>query len=76
MTVKVIGGKSGEWLEEDIEAEFRPHFNLSQLNCPHILAVFGKRHHKCKIPPHLGYIYMEYAPFGDLSSLTPLTNNK
>jgi hypothetical protein len=48
----VIGGKNEAMLRDDIEDEFRPHLSLSQLDCPHILAVYGKSHRKRKIPPH------------------------
>lgn len=76
MTVKAIGDKDLANLMEEVEREFRPHHNVSQLGCPHILEAYGKSWRERSTLPHLGYIYMEYAPYRDLHDIIPWINDE
>lgn len=78
MTVKIIGSKSKTALHRAIVAETDPHMRASALKCPYILEAYGSsirfRRLRDNSPRlHLGYIYMEYAQFGDLIDLVNKT---
>lgn len=69
MVVKIIGDKSRSGLQEHIEREAIPHWTSSKLRSPHIVECYCYAYRWREHAPYLGYIYMEYAPFGDLTSL-------
>jgi hypothetical protein len=69
MTVKIVGDKNRPGLRRHIKREAQNHWEASQLKCPHISRCYSYPYRWREHAPHLGYIYMEYAPFGDLRSL-------
>jgi hypothetical protein len=69
MVVKILGGETYEEVKRDIDKEFGFHDAVSNKNCPHILNTWGHGYRIRSVAPQLGYIYMEYAPFGDLLNL-------
>ncbi|KAF1927363.1 uncharacterized protein M421DRAFT_177849 [Didymella exigua CBS 183.55] len=66
MTVKIIGDDDKARLKNAIDAETGPHKRLSRLKCPNIVQFYGSSFRDRGVTPHLGFIDMEYAPFGDL----------
>jgi hypothetical protein len=46
--------------------EFGLHLKLTAINCPYILRCFGSSVRERVSAPHLGYGYLEYAPWGDM----------
>lgn len=69
MAVKIVGDNDKERLKNDIDFEAKPHQRLSKLGCANIVEFYGSSFRDREVTPHLGYIYMEYAPFGDLHTL-------
>lgn len=72
MTVKVIGERTRDQVRNTVNTEAGIHLEASKLRCPHILECYGYGFRRAQVP-YLGYIYMEYAPFGDLFDLLQKT---
>lgn len=68
MVVKIIGAPDMKTVTHDLNREFDVQHKLSFKNCPSILDAYAKSTRQRDPRPHLGYIYMDYAPFGDLWS--------
>ncbi|CAE7187324.1 S-TKc multi-domain protein [Pyrenophora teres f. teres] len=69
MVVKIIGEKSVHRIRVQVGREYRTQEAVSGKGCPHILDVYGFSIRKRLRNPQLGYIFMEYAPFGTLLDL-------
>jgi hypothetical protein len=69
MIVKVQGADTYELAMRESQVEYVLHQRLSDLGCPHILRVYTNTVRQRTEAPHLGYIYMDYAPFGNLGEL-------
>jgi serine/threonine protein kinase len=55
---------------DDCKREVSVHYSISGKNCPHILDYYGcSVRQRDRLPRGLSYIYMEFAPFGDLRDL-------
>lgn len=65
-TVKIIGDDDLARLTRTINKEVAPHERLTTLGCEYIVKLLGSSFRQRDVAPHLGYIYMEYAPFGDV----------
>ncbi|PSN73839.1 kinase-like protein [Corynespora cassiicola Philippines] len=69
IAVKVQGSMTDEAAQRDNEEEYFYHKMLSDKNCPYIIKTYGVSLRQRPTPPSLGYIYTEYAAFGDLFTL-------
>lgn len=69
MVVKIVGHPDLDELEAEIKGEFNHHNLFSSHGCVNILKVYAHSIRERLSIPHLGYIYMEYAAFGDLEGL-------
>ncbi|CAO2651441.1 Nn.00g040110.m01.CDS01 [Neocucurbitaria sp. VM-36] len=69
MVVKIVGGTTIVHVQLDIENEFKHQRALSFRDCASMLDTYGYSIRERLQVPHLGYIYMDYAAFGDLRSL-------
>ncbi|KAA8617739.1 S-TKc multi-domain protein [Pyrenophora tritici-repentis] len=65
----MIGENSLANLEQAMAVEYDCHNSLSATECPHILDIYGCSLRPRLHPPHLGYLYIEYAEHGDLWDL-------
>ena len=68
MTVKIIGEKYKSSVKKLVQDEAEIHIEATRSQPPYVLGCYGystRQNH----PPFLGYIYMKYAPFGDLFNL-------
>ncbi|CBX97204.1 hypothetical protein LEMA_P103350.1 [Plenodomus lingam JN3] len=72
--VKILGGADMAQINRDIDEEYRHHARLTNRGCANILDLHGYSYRSRPIPPQLGYLYMEYAPYGDLSDLLKALN--
>lgn len=66
MVVKITGAPSLRRADIDLKREFKFQHDLSFKNCPSILDAYGSSLRNRDQAPYLGYIYMDFAPFGDL----------
>ncbi|EFQ87014.1 hypothetical protein PTT_17612 [Pyrenophora teres f. teres 0-1] len=69
MIVKIQGEKTAQMIRKNMKYEFDLHERLTRKGCRHIVDVYGVSYRRGHSPPMLGYVYMEYAPFGDLRRL-------
>ncbi|KAF2821499.1 hypothetical protein CC86DRAFT_426836 [Ophiobolus disseminans] len=69
MVVKIIGEETSATVLNDLQLEAGYQLTLTERGCPHILAAYGSAIRERDYSPHLGYIYMEYAPYDDLEHL-------
>lgn len=69
MTVKIISDDDQDKLRTDIQREVEPHKRLKELGSSYIIEFIANSWRPNEQNPKLGYIYMEYAPFGDLLTL-------
>ncbi|KAF1847600.1 kinase-like protein [Cucurbitaria berberidis CBS 394.84] len=69
LVVKIIGSTDVLGVVGTIMRESTHHEALSFKNCASILDAYGFSIRKRAYGPQLGYIYMDYAPFGDLLDL-------
>lgn len=69
MIVEIQGEKTAQMLRKNMKYEFDLHERLTRKGCRHIVDVYGVSYRRRHSPPMLGYVYMEYAPFGDLRRL-------
>lgn len=69
MVTKIIGDVNKTRLMEEVRHESDVHLKLSSLKCDHILECFGLSLRDRSTGPHLGYIYLQYAPFSDFIDL-------
>jgi hypothetical protein len=72
MVVKIQGELNLEGVQSAIGAEFRIQELLGQANSPHILQAraWSFRNRALAVGPRiLGYIFLEWAPFGSLYDL-------
>lgn len=69
MVVKIIGAPDINTVTRDVNEEYFFQRVLSFKGCPNILDAYGSSIRLRDYVPQLGYIYMDYAPFGDLWSL-------
>lgn len=67
--IKVQGETTPEYAEGRTDFEYSYHNAVSKKNCDYILDVYGKSTRLRPSPPHLSYVYMDYAGFGDLNQL-------
>lgn len=75
VVVKIQGERSIEMIEKVTEQEFRMHSEVSNRGCVNILDVYGSSLRSRATAPQLGYIYMDYAPYGDLTKLLDMYTN-
>jgi hypothetical protein len=66
--VKILGNDL-IGVTEEIKAEYDMQRLVSERGCRHILDVFGNGIRRRAHNPQIGYLYMEYAPFGSLDNL-------
>jgi hypothetical protein len=69
MVVKIVGDRTVEEVQHEIMREFECHMTLTQRQCHHILGAYGSSTRKRDHGPHLGYLYMEWAPYGSLHDM-------
>lgn len=69
MVAKIIGDVNKTRLIEEIQHENDVHLKLSSLKCDHVLEAYGRSLRERSTGPHLGYIYLQYAPFSDFVDL-------
>ncbi|EDU42626.1 predicted protein [Pyrenophora tritici-repentis Pt-1C-BFP] len=67
--VKVQGERTEKSLLDTMQPEIDLHQRLTTKGCRHIVDFYAASYRIRRIPPILGYVYMEYAPFGDLHDL-------
>jgi len=69
MVVKISGGVTLQSIRKETEAEYNKQAAVSGKGCHHILNAYGSSVRERASGPQLGYIFMEYAPFGSLLDL-------
>ncbi|KAH8704596.1 kinase-like domain-containing protein [Phaeosphaeriaceae sp. PMI808] len=69
IAVKVQGEYTYNDIQMILETEGGIHTNLAQLGCSNILNILGTSYRKLNSSHYLGYIYLEWAPYGSLSDL-------
>ncbi|KAF2657262.1 kinase-like protein [Lophiostoma macrostomum CBS 122681] len=70
VVVKVQGHHQVDEAQRLLTKEVRVHRAISGKGCLHILDCYGSSiRQRVKFPKGLSYIYMDYAPFGDLNEL-------
>ncbi|KAF2875228.1 kinase-like domain-containing protein [Massariosphaeria phaeospora] len=69
VVAKIQGFDSLYALQKELRKEFGLHHAVSNKGCRHILDAYGSSTRQRPDSPHLSYIYMDYAPFGDLVTL-------
>jgi hypothetical protein len=69
MVVKIQGAYTKEAATAMVAREFDLHARLSGTGCAHILKAWASSVRSRREPPHLAYIYMDWAPFGTLQDL-------
>lgn len=74
MTVKIVGDDDPVRLRQHVRKEVEPHKRLQALESKYIIKFIANSWRPNERNPKLGYIYMEWAPFGDLQDLVMLVN--
>jgi hypothetical protein len=69
IVIKVQGESTPEHAEGRTDFEYKHQRSMSNKNCNYILDAYGKSTRLRPSPPHLSYVYMDYAGFGDLQQL-------
>jgi hypothetical protein len=74
MNVKIVGDEDPVRLRQEVRKEVEPHKRLQALESKYIIKFIANSWRPNERNPKLGYIYMEWAPFGDLLDLVMLGN--
>ena len=69
MVVKIVGAATIAKVEHDVFEEFKYQHALSFRDCASVLDAYSYSIRKRPQLPQLGYMYMDYAAFGDLWTL-------
>jgi hypothetical protein len=69
MVVKIVGLRTLAEVTNEINTEFYFQHILSQRSCPHVLSAYACSTRRRQFDPQLGYMYMEWAPYGSLQDL-------
>ena len=69
MVVNISGGVTLDSIRKETEDEYKKQAAVSGKGCYHILNVYASSVRGRASGPQLGYIFMEYAPFGSLLDL-------